>query len=103
MLFLGIGNVHAQGGEPQTVIIKVLEFPIVYKSQMFVTEPNGTTKITELKRLNYKNLEESISFNSASIQTEINLWKKAGYEISGMSNSSIGDGAMTTIILSKKE
>jgi len=103
MLFLGVGNVNAQENEPQTVIINVYEFPTMFQSRVFVTQPDGNLKTFDLKKIDYKSMEDAIQNNNALIQTEINLWKKSGFEIDGFSNSAMGNARVTTIILSQKE
>jgi hypothetical protein len=99
MLFLGIGSVNAQ----ETVIIKVYDIPMMVKSRMIVITPSGESKIVELKNINAKNLDEATIENYKIVQNEITIWKKEGYKIDGLSNSSLGDAVITTIILSKDE
>ncbi len=86
----------------QTVIIRAIEFPMVYKSMMFVTDPNGETQTIELENLR-KSMDKAIANNNVIIQTQINNWKNEGYFINGISNYAMGDGMVTMIILSKKE
>lgn|SRR5690554_875879 len=104
VLFMGVGSVNAQGKNPQTVIIKVYEAPFTsFKAQMVITEPSGTSRSIDLKNINIKSLKEEVSGNSLLIQSEINNWKKEGYQINGMSGSSLGNISITTIILSNDE
>lgn len=103
ILFLGMGNVNAQNSEPKTVIIRVYEFRGAYKSSMIITNSEGTSKTVELKWISLKTLADATAANNASIQTEINLLKKDGYEIDGLSSVPYGEGIMTTIILSKED
>lgn len=102
MLFLGMSNASAQQKEPQTVIIRTFEFIIGNESKMIVTEPSGISQTIKLSALNLRK-SEGISSNQATIQAEINKWKKDGFEIDAVTVGSIGDSPMTTIILSKKE
>ena len=103
MLFLGMGNVSAQNKEPKTLIIRTLEFVMGGSSKMIITEPSGISQTIKLSNLDYRKGED-IASNQATIQAEINKWKKEGYEIDGISNSVVGDGMLiTTIILSKDE
>ena len=102
ILFLGVGNASAQEKEPQTVIIRTFEFMMGNESKMIVTEPSGISQTIKLSALDLRK-GEGISSNHATIQAEINKWKKDGFEIDAVTVGSIGDSPMTIIILSKKE
>ncbi|MGV3610414.1 MAG: hypothetical protein ACO1N0_05670 [Fluviicola sp.] len=100
-LFFGMSQAAAQEKNPQTVIIRAFEFSFSEESRMTVTSPDGSTKVIELTFIDSGTLYGDAE-NSVIIQSQINEWKKQGFEIDGMSTQS-SDAAriVTTIILSK--
>ncbi|MBW7867328.1 MAG: hypothetical protein H3C31_03265 [Brumimicrobium sp.] len=99
MLFLGTGNMSAQ--EKSTVIIRVYE---EYKtnSHLAIISPDGTLKSIDLKNMKPGNFYESDN-NLIVIQSEIDNWKKQGFKVDGISNTTAVTALITTIILSKEE
>lgn len=99
MLFLGMGSVSAQ--EKSTVIIRVYE---EYKtnSHIAIVSPDGTIKTIDLKNMKPGNFNES-NTNLSIVQSEINVWKKQGFKVDGIANTTAVTALITTIILSKDE
>ena len=103
-LFFGITQAIAQEKNPQTVIIRVFEIRKgKTSSHMTITSPDGLTKSIKLSNIDIEGFEGE-SENGVIIQTEINLWKKKGFELDGMSTQTtyVG-GIITTILLSKND
>ena len=100
-LFLGMAWAAAQEKNPQTVIIRTFEFSFGEESRMTVTAPDGSTKVIELTFIDARTLYGDAE-NSVIIQSQINEWKKQGFDIDAVS-SQTSDAAkiITTIILSK--
>lgn len=103
VLFLAITPIYAQDKTPQTVIIKTFELFIGKESQMVVTSPDGTSKNIQLQNVDSKNYAIGTGNNNAIVQSEIDRWKKQGFEIEGLSTTVSGALLLTTIILSKDE
>lgn len=100
-LFLGMASATAQEKNPETVIIRAFELTKGKSSHMTVTSPEGLTKSIGLENVDLGTFEGD-SGNSIIIQSEINQWKKEGFEIDEMSTQmTYLGGIVTTIILSK--
>ena len=100
-LFFGTAEAIAQEKNPQTVIIRAFEFSFGEESRMTVTAPDGSTKVIELSFIDSRALYGDAE-NSVLIQSQINEWKKQGFEIDAVSTQT-SDAAkiITTIVLSK--
>ena len=100
-LFLGTSQGMAQEKDPQTVIIRAFELSSGKASHLTVTLPDGTINSIDLSVVDLKTFQGE-SGNSTIIQSQINEWKKQGFELDGLSAISTYLGGMvTTIILSK--
>lgn len=101
-LFFGIAQATAQEKDPQTVIIRAFEFTSGKASHMTVTLPDGTINSIGLSVVNIGSFEGE-NENGKIIQSQINEWKKQGFELNGLStNTTYYGGIITTIILSKE-
>lgn len=97
-IFMGIANLSAQESESQTVIIRVYEF-VMGKSKMYVTQPNGDNVIVQLE--SPRNVDEAYPKNDAILQTQINSWKKLGFNVNGMTSYPSNNGQFSVIIMTK--
>ena len=100
MVFIGVANLSAQEKEPQTVIIRVFEFPLA-KSKMYVTQPNGETQIIPLDSPKLGNIDEVFPKNDVILQGQITNWKKQGFDVNGMTSYLFGDAHIIMVILTK--
>nr|WP_294858947.1 hypothetical protein [uncultured Fluviicola sp.] len=101
-LFFGMAQSMAQEKDPQTVIIRAFEFTSGKASHMTVTLPDGTINSIVLSVVNIGSFEGE-NENGKIIQSQINEWKRKGFEIEAFStNTTYTGGTITTIILSKE-
>ncbi|MEO9258102.1 MAG: hypothetical protein ABI207_06955 [Crocinitomicaceae bacterium] len=98
MVFMGVANLSAQEQDQQTVIIRVFEF-VMGRSKMYVTQPNGDNVIVQLE--SPRNIDEAYPKNDAILQTQINSWKKLGFNVNGMTSYPSNHAQVTVIILTK--
>ena len=98
LLFLGMGSVSAQEQPTKTVMIRILETHAGVESGLIVTDMDGKTNTTILKK---RLTLDVLADNGIIIHKELEKWKQEGYNITHLSTS--GDGAFrhTTIILEK--
>ena len=98
IMFIGVANLSAQESVSQTVIIRIFEFAMG-RSKMYVTQPNGDNVIIQLE--SPRNIDVAYPKNDAILQTQINSWKKLGFDVNGMTSYPSNHAQVSVIILTK--
>jgi len=74
----------------------------LYKGEIMVLHPDGTSHTTAISTLKLKEFGTTSADNSKVLQKEIDTWKQEGFKVDGISNAGGGDNILfTTVIMSK--
>lgn len=105
MIFcLGLNNSYAQDSDnKQTVIIRMMECFSIFKGEIMVLHPDGTSHTTAISTLKLKEFGTTSADNSKILQKEIDTWKQEGFTVNGISNASGGDNIIFTTVLMSKD
>jgi hypothetical protein len=68
---------------------------------MYVTQPNGDNVIVQLESPRPTIIDEAYPKNDAILQTQINSWKKLGFNVTGMTSYPSNHAQVIVIILTK--